>query len=67
MAKQPILGSLEWMNYNMRSVHPVYDLEVQQGKILADDPKTFKLASDDGTKLLGTDDVIATKRLIRWI
>lgn len=25
MPKQPILGSVEWMNQSMRTVHPVYD------------------------------------------
>lgn len=25
MANQPILGSVEWMNQSMRTVHPVYD------------------------------------------
>lgn len=70
MADQPVLGSLAWMNYTMRSVHPVYDGSqlAQAGFILASD-SGITLTADDGTTVLTTEDFSQTVigQLVRWI
>lgn len=67
MSEQPILGSLAWMTYTMRSVHPVYDVG-QQVTILSNDSSSGTyLTADDAVTVLTADNVVTTNNLIRWI
>ncbi len=59
-----IPGSLGWMLFNMRSVHPVYDASSTY-TILTDDNGNY-LTDDQGNYLTSDDPVISLK-LVRWV
>lgn len=70
MANQPILGSLEWMTYTTRSVHPVYDgSQLSQTGFFLTSEGGVTLTADDGVTVLTSDDFSQTiiGRLVRWI
>ncbi len=60
-----IPGSLAWMLFNMRSVHPVYDGSVTVPVILTDDNGNY-LTDDQGNYLTG-DNAVAIGNLVRWV
>ncbi len=60
-----IPGSLGWMLFNMRSVHPVYDGSMLSPVILTDDQGNY-LTDDQGNYLTG-DNTYVSGNLVRWV
>lgn len=65
---QPILGSLEWMNYTMHSVHPVYSAAQTTTYTALTDENVVVLTDESGTILTDTPaTTVVGLTLIRWM